>query len=842
MSKNKFFATTATAALVASAIMPAASLAAETKTFTDAGKIAEYAKPAVDYLVGKGAITGFEDGSFNPQGELTRAQAVTILVNALNIDVKEGTKTNFEDAKDHWATEEIAALQAYNNDIIKGFEDGSFRPNEKITRAQLALIITKAYNLKQDDSAVLNFTDNTAAWSKDAVNTLASLGIVAGTSKTTFAPNAIVTREQAAAFFHRTEVESVRLEVETTEAKVTSVSAINAKEVVVKFNTALAEGTTKAQLEAAFALEGANLVADSAVLSQDRKSVTLTLDTTEVTNAKVTVAALDTAKKDSNGVAIKTAQYTSLLTFEDTTAPAVAKVEAKGTTSVITFTEPVKEEGTVSLNGSVITSTTDYELSADGKTLTVKNLEAEKSYKVDIVGATDFADNIANPIAVNFTVAKPVVDNTKPTVTSSVNGTKITLDFSEELVKQNLDVTAGDDEYAKVTVGSTEFFLKDAQQHADDKTKFTFDALSVLGSEKFINTNVKVEGFKDVANNAGDAFEFAATLQKDTSAPKFVSVSSKMLAANDSGSTDVDAIYLTFDEEVTVTGDFTLKTKNGIVYTSATPISLSNVASGEDVDGNGKVEGAEKYTVKVDVDLDENATYTFELGANAVADAAGNKIADALSVSFTSGKFVVAPGTVTDSLQLAASNPIVVVDNNVFTVEYAADVTTSALTASNYTLGGKALPAGTQLQFVDGTNKVRFTLPESSITANGNYVFEVKNVVDTNGNTLKDGKATATIALNENIAPTATKVTVVNSKTFTVDFTEAIANQASATGLTVKIAGTTVTPVSASVANGKLTVTTTADFTLTDSISVEFKDTNLVDANGNKVKNGVVTK
>ena len=315
-----------------------------------------------------------------------------------------------------------------------------------------------------------------------------------------------------------------------------------------------------------------------------------------------------------------------------------------------------------------------------------------------------------------------------------------------------------------------------------------------------------------------------------------------MLAKDDSGSSDVDAVYLTFDEEVTVTGNFTLKTKNDVVYTSAPAVALSAVKSGVDVDGNGKVEGSEKNTVKVAVDLDENSTYTFVLDAKAVADADNNKIEDALTVSFTSGKFTPAAGTVTDSLVLASVNPVVVVDNNVFTVEYAANVSNSALTATNYTLGGKALPANTKLQFVDGTKKVRVTLPEASITANGNYILEAKNVVDTDGNTLKDGKATATITLKENIAPTASKVTVVNSKTFTVDFSEVIADQASPTGVTVKIAGTTVTPSTASVSGGKLTVTTTADFALTDSISVELKDTNLVDANGNKVKNGVVTK
>lgn len=642
-----------------------------------------------------------------------------------------------------------------------------------------------------------------------------------------------------------TQVSEVKAAYEAKLAPaVESVSAINAKEIVVTFNTALAEGTTEAQLLAAFTL--GTQVDSKAVLSTDRKSVTYTLDSTEVSNTKVTVAALDSAKKDSKGVAVKTAEYNSLLTFEDKTAAAIASVEAKGTTSVITFTEPVKSEGTVSLNGAALTATTDYDLSTDGKTLTVKNLEAEKTYRVDIVGATDFSDNIANPLAVSFTVAKPVVDNTKPTVTSSVSGTKITLDFSEELLVQDLDVDLTVAEFAKVTVGSTVYYLTAANQDASDKTKFTVDAASALGTETFINTSVKVEGFKDAANNAGDAFTFSTTLAKDTTKPSFAASSAKLLVADDKTvGTDLDAIYLTFNEPVKVaSGTLTKKVQNGIAYTTGNTTTVSDTTgTGVDVDGNGKIEGSELNTVKLTVDLDANSTYTFELAGGLVSDLAGNTISDAITFNVSTGTFTPAPGTVTDSVVFAGS-PVVVsgTENNVFTLEYAVDVTSSATNAANYTLGGQVLPAGTQLQFVDGTKKVRFTLPAGSISVNGSYVLEAKNVVDTAGNTLKDGKQSVVVGLKESVAPTASKVSVVNSKTFTVDFSEAIADEATATGLVVKIAGSTVTPASASVSGGKLTVTTSADFGLSDSISVEFKSSNLVDANGNKVKDGVVTK
>ena len=106
----------------------------------------------------------------------------------------------------------------------------------------------------------------------------------------------------------------------------------------------------------------------------------------------------------------------------------------------------------------------------------------------------------------------------------------------------------------------------------------------------------------------------------------------------------------------------------------------------------------------MDIDLDSNSTYTFELSAKAVSDLAGNVTADTVTFNVTTGVFEATPETPTDSLVFGAT-PVVVTDNNVFTVEYAKDVTATTTNPANYTIGGKELPAGTQLQFVDGTKK-----------------------------------------------------------------------------------------------------------------------------------------
>ena len=844
---RKFLAGAASATLVATAIVPTV-LAEEVETaaadFSDvAASHTHYA--AIMQAVERGLFDGYKDGTFKPENSIDRKGVVKSLAKYVISQSEHKTFEEyiaanklaetvapFNDVPATHGDEELfnASLIVKDSGIFRG-SNNNLMPANNITRQQMAQVLVKGFGLKDlaEVESTVTDTDKAQAQYVDYINILSENGV---TAVTTFNPTTDVKRGQMASFLNRS-FDVAHPEVVDPTPEVVSVSAVNAKELAVTFNQAV--DATDAAIQTKYAVEGE--VISNAAVSEDGKTVTLTTaDELKVSNAKVTVSPIKT-KEDAT---VLTSEFNKLLTFADTTPVDVKSVEAKGTTAVITFDEPVQSEGTVSLDGVQIASPAQYNVS--GKTLTITGLTADKSYKVDVVGATDFANNISNPIAVNFTVAKPEVDNSNPTVSTTVNGTEITFDFSEELSKQNLDGTAGLNEYAKVTVGTTDFYLTDAEmKDATDKTKFTVDAVSVVGAAKFINTTVKVEGQKDLAGNAGDAFEFNATLAKDSAPATLSSASTKMLVAdNTTVTTDEDALYLTFNEPVKVDGNLTLNTKNGIVYTTGN-VTAVNEAAGTDADGNGKIEGSEKNTVKISLDLDSNSTYSFELAAGAVADLSGNVNADTITFNVATGTFQTTPETVTASL-VFGSTPVVVdaTNNRVFTVEYASEVTSSATTVANYTLGGKVLPSGTQLQFVDGTKKVRFTLPEGSITANGSYVLEAKNVVDTKGNTLKDGKATTPVVLKESVAPVASKVTVVDSKTFTVDFSEAIANQATVTGLTVNIAGAVV-PASVVAANGKLTVKTTNDFALTDSMSVEFKSANLFDANMNKVKDGTVS-
>ena len=117
-----------------------------------------WAKNIIASLVEKNIMKGYEDESFRPDQMMTRAEFAEIIK---NIDLKNQAKSPFTDISGHWAEEAIN--QAYGNKRINGYEDGTFKPDNKITRAEAVKILNSVfdYSLDQENSNIniKNFTD-----------------------------------------------------------------------------------------------------------------------------------------------------------------------------------------------------------------------------------------------------------------------------------------------------------------------------------------------------------------------------------------------------------------------------------------------------------------------------------------------------------------------------------------------------------------------------------------------------------------------------------------------------------------------------------------------------------
>ena len=102
----------------------------------------------IKFLAGVGVIAGYSDGTFRPNEKVTRAQAAMMIGRALNLD---GTKRSaaFSDVSDsHQASGYIAS--AAEAGIIKGYQNGTFRPDETVTRGQMAIFLSRVFQLNEE--------------------------------------------------------------------------------------------------------------------------------------------------------------------------------------------------------------------------------------------------------------------------------------------------------------------------------------------------------------------------------------------------------------------------------------------------------------------------------------------------------------------------------------------------------------------------------------------------------------------------------------------------------------------------------------------------------------------
>lgn len=224
MSKNKFFATTATAALVASAIVPAASAA----ELNDFDTVPAYAKEAVKYLADNNFVQGDENQNFKPASTLLRAQAAEIISKVKGLDAT-GTE-DFSDVKaGDWF---YNAVVATSPEIFEGNGAGQFNPTQKLTRQEAAQIIVKAFGLT-GSTDLSDFADasKVPAWAQAAFETAVANEVINGKNGK-LAPQDNISNAEFAVMIKRAIDASAPVVVETPE--VTSVSAIDATTMEVK--------------------------------------------------------------------------------------------------------------------------------------------------------------------------------------------------------------------------------------------------------------------------------------------------------------------------------------------------------------------------------------------------------------------------------------------------------------------------------------------------------------------------------------------------------------------------------------------------------------------------------
>jgi len=176
-----------------------------------------WAQDTIEDLVNEGIIEGYPDGTFKPNNNITRAEFTSLLVRTFDLKPGPAGKV-FSDTADHWAKDHIKTANYHG--LVNGYSDTLFGPNDPVTREQIAVMVVNATKVGLSDRSK-TFIDSAqiSVWAEESVAKAAAAGLITGYSDGTFKPKVNATRAEAAVILDR------------------SIKVITDKEIITTFDT-----------------------------------------------------------------------------------------------------------------------------------------------------------------------------------------------------------------------------------------------------------------------------------------------------------------------------------------------------------------------------------------------------------------------------------------------------------------------------------------------------------------------------------------------------------------------------------------------------------------------------
>ena len=156
----------------------------------------------------KGYVNGLGNGLFGPYQSTTRAQFASMIANVMGYVDDPDAESRFTDVPDdHWGKGAITFC--YDNNIISGYDDGTFQPDKAVTREEAASIMKNAFKLT--GTTTDKFTDDgkISNWAKDAVYACKATNIMKGDVSGSFRPNDTIIRAEAASILMNADSEGL---------------------------------------------------------------------------------------------------------------------------------------------------------------------------------------------------------------------------------------------------------------------------------------------------------------------------------------------------------------------------------------------------------------------------------------------------------------------------------------------------------------------------------------------------------------------------------------------------------------------------------------------------------
>ncbi|MBB6176029.1 hypothetical protein HNQ82_000840 [Anoxybacillus tengchongensis] len=806
---------------------------------------------AVAIVKAAGVMGGDEKGNFNPNANITREQMAKVVVEAFKLTkpANHTTKITDLDKAGSWAREYIQTLEA--NGVTKNTE---FMPKQNVTRGQFASFVVRAMDVKKEASAAditavklvdektleVTFNGELKEVKKEdfaiqgvEIDSVSIKATAAAEAKTTVVVIKTKTALQEGKSYNVSykgqTTDKAKVDVPVVTPKVESVSAINAKQIEVKFNTKMDKDSvtdvTKYAIKragvASVALTNNSSATDAtASLSEDGKTLTITLNNA-LTSPTWSIAEGDSFNfeigklKAANGKEIE-AQSVSIK-YSDKVAPNLVSATAKAATTTRTvtlkFSEPVDfaTTGVFKVNGQVATPSAGSDVREVVLT-TSQSLTAGQKYTVEVTNLKDLAGNLItpNPVSLDFTVTQ---DNTADGIDSvTVQGdNQVKVVFKEPM--DSSTVTAAGNIKLVDANGNAITNVSVAPVANSNNKEYTITVGQGTNLYANADTNtvnvIFTNAIKDASGNAITPETRTVTFTKDKVAPKVSKV--QLIAPGDTydGVAYANgALLLTFDEKVLrpadggTPGNFT-KSKIQVIDQDGTVITDALFSAGATISGtvldskdNAKLvipfTAAPASTVK---------TATVRLVASAVTDASlganGNAAATVTGVDFTTSVADTQKPVISAASVAGGSGNTIT-----FTITEANLDKSTVLDINNYRLDGAPLPDGSYVTInsVGSTHTVTVHLPAGSISkTRTNYAFTISGIKDKAGNTA-DVVAVNNVSLTDDVQPVLTAGRLNNDGTITLTYSEAVTGVAPS-DLVVTLNGKTVASTALTVNN-----------------------------------------
>ena len=161
-----------------------------------------WAADTIQYVYRHSLMNGYLDGTFHPNGSITRAEFSTVMMRYLGFDQAPASADGFDDMAGHWAKGAVGALASRK--IVSGISEHAFNPDAQITREEMAVILGRALQLPAAEQEA-DFTDRAeiSSWAVDGVNRAAAAGIMKGDETGAFLPRNSATRAETATVIRR---------------------------------------------------------------------------------------------------------------------------------------------------------------------------------------------------------------------------------------------------------------------------------------------------------------------------------------------------------------------------------------------------------------------------------------------------------------------------------------------------------------------------------------------------------------------------------------------------------------------------------------------------------------